>query len=213
MLGSRPVTRTPRELRDGVEIQVGGAAILRFSFKDRVEEHFERRLYNSATRDGLTGVFNKRYFHENLEQSFARSLRQGAPLGLIVFDIDGFKDVNDFKGHAAGDQVLREVAGAISESLRTGESMARFGGDEFTVTLDGSTLEETLICAERLRRMIAALRIAWPSEELQVTASFGVASTSRGAYDTADRLFDEADESLYRAKNAGRNRVCGSRRS
>ena len=208
LLGSSPVNETPRVLRDGAIIQVGNS-ILRYSFKDQVEELFERRLYDSATRDSLTGVYNKRHFTESLERAFARSVRNGMPLGLIMFDLDGFKEINDRLGHPAGDQLLMEIGSAISDTLRNGETAARWGGDEFTLLLTDATIEGTRTCAERLRQVIASVRVELTLGDVQVTASIGVASTSEEGHETAEQLLHQADRSLYRAKRAGKNRVGG----
>lgn len=210
MLGSRPITDVPRELRDGARIQVGGAAVLRFSFRDHLEEHFEARLYESATRDVLTGAYNRRHFTERLEQHFALARRHGRPLALLLLDLDDFKRINDLHGHAAGDLVLREVVTAIDEDLRSGELLGRLGGDELAVLLASASLEEGLMVAERLRRRIERVDCYSGTHHLRPTASFGVASTSRGRMESTERLFVEADENLYRAKRAGKNRVCGS---
>jgi len=210
MLGSRPTASAPRELRDGARIQLGGAAVLRFSFRDRIEEHFENQLYESATRDELTGAYNRRHFNERFEQLFSLALRHQKPMGLVLFDLDDFQRINDDHGHAAGDLMLREIVDSIDGELRAGEVLARLGGDELAVLLPTATLEEALMVGERLRRKVETTVVHWGVQRLRTTASFGIGSTSRGRVDSTERLFIEADENLYRAKRAGKNRVCGS---
>jgi two-component system, cell cycle response regulator len=213
MVGSRGISSTPRELRDGARIHIGGAVVLRFSSRDRIEEHFESQLYDSATRDSLTGAYNKRFLQERLEQCFELSQRHERPMALIAFDLDNFKEINDRHGHPAGDQVLQDVVTAVAEDLRSGETLCRFGGDELVVLLHLAALEEALVVGERLRRTVARTITHWKGHTLRVTGSFGIASTSRGKWGSSTQLFAEADENLYRAKEAGRNRVCGSCRS
>ena len=210
MIGSRQVHNEPRELRDGDKLQIAGAVVLRFSFKDRLEEHFERKLYDSATRDGLTGLFNKQHFLERLHQEHTHSVRYDRSFALVLLDIDDFKRVNDTFGHAAGDHVLCEIATAVAQTLRGDELLARFGGEEFILLLRKADLREGLHVAERLRREVESLAIHWEGERVPVTASFGVTSTSSKQVENPTRLFVEADECLYRAKRAGKNRVCGT---
>ncbi len=209
LIGTRSVGEVPTDLRDGAKIQIGGAVILRFSFRDQVEESFERKLYDTLTRDGLTGIYNKRYFDLRLEQELALAERNGHPIGLIMIDLDDFKRINDTQGHAAGDQALRLVAGLFDDHLRDGELIARYGGEEFVVLLRNATRDEALICAERLRRLVFSADLRWNGIHLHVTASFGVASTEGRNYESGDRLVIDADDHLYRAKNSGKNRVCG----
>jgi two-component system cell cycle response regulator len=210
LIGSRSIGRTPIELRDGAKLQVGGALVLRFSYRDHVEENFERHLYDTLTSDPLTGVHNKRFFHVRLEREFGRAREQGEPLSLVMLDLDDFKAINDCLGHAAGDAALREVAAAVSSQLREGELVARYGGEEFVVILRSTRLRAAMGCAERLRRAIAETRIEWEGRQLRFTASLGVASTESGLHQSAERLLIDADDQLYRAKNLGKNRVCGA---
>ena len=210
LIGSRSLGTTPIELRDGAKLQVGGAVVLRFSYRDRVEERFERNLYDSLTSDPLTGVHNKRFFQQRLEREFAQAREQGLPLSLVMLDLDDFKAINDCLGHAAGDAALREVAQALEAELRAGELVARYGGEEFVVILRSTGMRSAMSCAERLRRAVQAARIEWQGRPLRVTASLGVASTERHPHESAERLLIDADEQLYRAKNLGKNRACGA---
>ncbi|MCB9915442.1 MAG: GGDEF domain-containing protein [Planctomycetes bacterium] len=213
LIGSRSLGPEFVELRDGAKLQVGGALVLRFSFRDLEEERFERELYETLTRDPLTGVHNKRYFELRLEQEFAHAQRHGSCLGLAMLDLDDFKVLNDTWGHAAGDHVLRTVAAVLDDHLREDELLARCGGEEFAVLLRSTSLEEARLCAERLRRLIDECEVHWEGERLPVTGSFGVAVTEGGDLCSAKRLFIEADAYLYRAKNSGKNRVCAPERA
>ncbi len=210
LLGSRSIGGTPRTLRDGSKLQIGGAVVLRFSFRDRMEKHFERKLYDSATRDGLTGAFNKRYFSDSLRQEFKHAQRNGQPLALVLLDLDNFKRVNDSHGHAAGDEILRSTVDGIARTLREHEIFARYGGEEFVLLLRNSDLGSALQVAERIRHLIQAMEVEWDNKLISVTASLGVASTSNEDNSSPELLFQSADQSLYRAKRAGRNRVCGT---
>ncbi len=214
LLGSRTITETPAALRDGATLQVGGGVVLRFSFRDHLEEHFERKLYDSATRDDLTGAFNKRHFDERLRQELASAKRSGRPLSLVLLDIDDFKRVNDTHGHAAGDHVLREATTRLERELRESELLARYGGEEFVVLLRDTDLSLGLRVAERLRCALHSEPLTWEDQRIVLSASFGVACDPDGRYnDSPERLFQDADECLYRAKRAGKNRVCGGSRS
>jgi diguanylate cyclase (GGDEF)-like protein len=209
MLGSRALSAIPCALRDGAKLQIGGSVVMRFAFRDYIEEHFERKLYHSATRDGLTGAYNKHHFTNSLEKEFAHAQRYGRPMALVLLDLDDFKAVNDNLGHQAGDHVLFEVATRLSDELRGDELVARYGGEEFVVLLRKADAREALQVAERLRRLLEGAVITWNGERVRVSASFGVASTSTSRAAGPDELFQRADDCLYRAKRMGKNRVCG----
>ena len=212
LLNGRPVGELPTPVNDGDRIQIGGAVILKFSYQDHLEESFQKRLYSSAVRDPLTGAYNKRYLTERLEQEFAHAERRGMPLSLVVLDLDHFKRINDGYGHACGDEVLRSVAQHVEKHLRREEIFARYGGEEFVVLMRETSLDAAMRAAERIRRLVEGLPIAYGSRTLSVTASLGVASTDGAWHKNALRLFIAADRQLYRAKNLGRNTVCGPER-
>jgi two-component system cell cycle response regulator len=159
-----------------------------------------------ATRDGLTGLANRRLFEESLQREVARSHRRKAPLALVVLDVDHFKDVNDTVGHQAGDAVLREVARAMVGNTKASDLPARYGGDEFVVLLPDCTGDDALAVAERLRAAVARDVTAVP-----VTVSAGVGAMPGNAGD-AERLVAAADAALYSAKREGRDRSVGSNR-
>lgn len=165
-----------------------------------------------AWKDGLTGLANRRAFDDFLSRELRRATRNKAPVSLILLDVDYFKRYNDSEGHAAGDECLRRVAGALEAPPgRAGELAARYGGEEFAVILSGTDLAGAAVLADKLRRKIAALAIAHPQHpEGVVTVSAGVACVA-GPHEPAACALDlikAADAMLYAAKQAGRNRVC-----
>jgi two-component system cell cycle response regulator len=154
-----------------------------------------------AATDGLTKIANRRTFEATLEREVARATRNAEHVSLVMVDIDHFKQLNDSHGHQAGDEVLRNVAAALSCECRDFDTAARYGGEEFAVILPGCGPEEALDIAERLRRSVSAAPSAVP-----ITASAGVATYPSHAGD-ADTLVRAADEALYASKHAGRNRT------
>jgi two-component system cell cycle response regulator len=164
-------------------------------------------LQRLSSTDGLTGVHNHRHFQERLRDEFRRAQRYDDALSLILLDLDHFKDVNDRYGHAAGDGVLREVAGALQRGVRETDLVARYGGEEFAVLLPRTHLTGALTVAERVRRELGALRPG-PGGDLRVTASLGVSSFPHRSVLSPEQLLLTADEALYRAKHEGRDRIC-----
>ncbi len=159
-----------------------------------------------ALVDVLTGLANRRQGEEALVAELARAQRHGGSVGLILVDLDDFKSINDRYGHPTGDLVLRAFADTLRETLREIDVAARWGGEEFAVVLPGSDLEGTAQVADRLRSALADRSIASLDGDLiQVTASFGAAASD--GHGEVDELVEAADDALYRAKRAGKNRV------
>jgi diguanylate cyclase (GGDEF)-like protein len=171
-------------------------------------------LKNLAVTDDLTGLANPRYLRTRIQEEYERYLRTGQPMALILADIDNFKAVNDTWGHAAGDQVLKAVAGAIKGAVRGADLPARAGGEEFVVVAAGTHEAGAAILAERIRVAVEALSIAIPAgttdapggATLKVTVSVGLAACEPPDGPSADEALRRTDESMYQAKKAGKNR-------
>jgi two-component system cell cycle response regulator len=165
-----------------------------------------------AMTDPLTGLWNRRYFDESLAREGLETDRDGGSFALVITDIDHFKSVNDTHGHEAGDAVLRAVAGALRDLVRTTDVCARIGGEEMCIVLRQTEMEGAMELAERLRQSIEALAVRFQGKELRVTASFGVATyAAQGGEVLRARVFKDADKALYRAKAGGRNQVISAR--
>jgi len=194
-------------LIDGVRVQLGNT-IFRFGMQDEVERAASKRIYEMSVRDGLTGVYNRRYFDDRLASEFAYSMRHRTPLCVILGDIDHFKQINDTYGHQTGDMVLRRIAGELQASVRTEDLVARFGGEEFVVMTRGIDSEGGRVFAERIRAVIQRAVIMTDSTRVPVSISLGVAHTENAPDTTvAEMLVEAADVALYAAKRGGRNRV------
>jgi diguanylate cyclase (GGDEF)-like protein len=161
-----------------------------------------------ATTDALTGLPNRRRFDDHLNAEWKRSSRKGATLALVAIDVDYFKKYNDRFGHPAGDECLRKVAQAIKQTLRSGELAARVGGEEFALLLPNSSVEAATRIAERVRQCVEELRLEHPLNPAKVvTISLGVATGLPAECPQIGSLAKAADDALYLAKEAGRNRA------
>lgn len=169
-------------------------------------EDAQRLIDEQASRDPLTGVFNRRHFMTVVEREWARSRRYGTHGALLLIDVDHFKRVNDGQGHLCGDALLREIARVSGESLRQADVLARFGGEEFIIFLPSTDPLGALDVAERVRQHVAALRLQWQGVATGATVSIGVASLGP-LHGSVDALISDADAALYQAKEAGRNCV------
>lgn len=158
-------------------------------------------LHQLATRDPLTGLWNRRYFTDIAENILASARRRGTPITLIMMDLDHFKRVNDTFGHDIGDQVIKAAAYAMQSTFRQGDIMARWGGEEFILLLDDSEIKDASAFAERLRTHVSALTF---DVDLRITCSQGVAQLHEG--ESLGSLIKRADDALYLAKKQGRNR-------
>ena len=166
------------------------------------------RLRESNRRDVLTGMFNRRHFREVFEQMLHHSAETRQPISLLLIDLDHFKQVNDDFGHLAGDECLRTLARTLADCLAPESAVtARFGGEEFVVVLPGVSAARVLAIAERVRQHISALPVRYGGKEITITASIGVFNVPTGSAIHVDEALHQADDALYAAKNAGRNRV------
>jgi two-component system, cell cycle response regulator len=160
-----------------------------------------------AVRDGLTGLYNYRYFSEIMRYEVEKCRRYNIPLALIFLDIDDFKAINDANGHPQGDQILKRVAALLRGGIRQADLLCRYGGDEFALLLTQTSAEQALVLAERLRRLISQTPLSSPRQNYQVTISIGVAELEPGM--DWEGLLKAADAAHYRAKEGGKNRVSG----
>jgi diguanylate cyclase (GGDEF)-like protein len=164
--------------------------------------------------DGLSGVYNRRYFDQQLGIEWARSTRSSFPLSAIMIDVDHFKLFNDRYGHQTGDDCLRQIAVALKVCLkRPGDLVARYGGEEFACILPDTPFDDAMCLANDLERKVRALAIPHESSSVAevITVSVGVATRTVDSADDAAALVGLADSQLYNAKQSGRGRVCGAR--
>ena len=194
-------------LADGDRLQFGTLTVLRFEARGEADEAFQRRMFESASRDALTGTLNTRYFVERLDAEVAHASRHGAHLSLLLFDIDAFKAVNDTYGHPAGDRVLCGVAAVAAATVQPDGVLGRYGGDEFAVIVRSAGASAAVELTKRLREAIATEPFDANETTVSVTVSVGVASIGPARTLTGAALIALADEALYRAKRGGRNRV------
>ena len=165
------------------------------------------KLREQATRDPLTGLYNRRYLEESLERELYRTNREGSPLCVAMLDLDYLKKFNDTFGHEAGDRVLRELGRVLREKLRKSDISCRFGGEEFVLVLPGSTLADARLRVEQIRLLVKGLQVRHDDQILgRLTVSGGVAASPEHG-STAAELIRAADDALYAAKQAGRDRV------
>jgi two-component system cell cycle response regulator len=164
-------------------------------------------LQEMANRDGLTGLYNHRYFHEQLSQDFLRAKRYHEDLSCVLLDIDYFKKFNDTYGHQTGDVVLKALAYVIERSIRDSDLAARYGGEEFALVLYHTNKSAAYEVAERLRQMVESHEVQHNDNLLRVTISAGIATFPHERVHDSKELIEYADQALYKAKENGRNRV------
>jgi diguanylate cyclase (GGDEF)-like protein len=171
---------------------------------------FYQEIQQLAIRDGLTGLYNYRYFRAQIDRTVQLARRYNSPLSLLLLDIDHFKTYNDSYGYLKGDLILKEIAGLLTAHTRSADLVARYGGEEFVILLPEIGSEQAHSVADKIRQVVEEHPFALEAGELPqtLTVSVGVAS-SDGTW-SADAIIQRADEALYRAKEAGKNRVVGS---
>jgi diguanylate cyclase (GGDEF)-like protein len=192
-------------LKDGDTIAIG-EIVMKFLRRESLEDRYHQAMVERATVDILTQLPNRRVWREALERAVLQA-QNGAALSLAFIDLDHFKRINDELGHLAGDEVLKEVAGVIRQSLLAGFAAGRLGGEEFAVILPGVTLRQAADYAELLRRTVADLQVDLPGGVRSITTSVGVVQWQPSMQTTVD-FMRAADAELFRAKAEGRNRVC-----
>jgi len=198
-----------QQINDSDQVRFGDA-IYKFLSGSNIESAYHEAIHNMAIQDGMTGIHNKRFFLEFLEREIAVASRHGHPLTLVMFDVDHFKNVNDTHGHLAGDAVLKDLAGRIRPRIRREDLFARYGGEEFACVLPSTGLEGGIVFADHLRLIIAERPTLFDNLSISFTISLGVTTLLRENNVDASALIKRADEKLYAAKHAGRNRVVPS---
>ncbi|MDP2178995.1 diguanylate cyclase [Methylicorpusculum sp.] len=192
-----------------VEIgMIADATLLALALAHQFRANQVRRILAEqlAGSDPLTGLNNRRALLEKYQPIWSSALRNNRNISLIIFDLDHFKSINDQYGHSKGDDVLVETGKILAKSARQGDILARWGGEEFLLLLPETHIEAATALAERLRKIIAGIRVSSEGGELSFTASFGV--VQRTHHETLDSLISDADRYMYKAKKQGRNRVC-----
>ncbi len=195
-----------RELSENDLIQVGDNTEFVFERMRESEAHAQAEIYDKATRDSLTRTYNRRFFEETLERDTVARNAKGSGLGLIIFDVDHFKKVNDSLGHPAGDAVLREIGRRMPSVIRGEDIFARIGGEEFALILRTSDSKSVAMSAERLRVLAHSQAVAFEGKNIPFSISVGSCFVSGPTPVSAEQLYKIADEALYEAKHGGRNR-------
>jgi two-component system, cell cycle response regulator len=201
-----PIAST--KLHDGDYLRVGNC-IYRYLAGGNVEAEYHEEIYRLTIMDALTQIHNQRYLMEFLDRELIRSARHGRPLALALMDIDRFKTVNDDLGHLGGDYALRELAACIRRNVRREDLFARYGGEEFALVLVETTARQATDVAERVRQCVAQHPFRFDDKPFKITISLGIAYTAGDPNMTTSELLRLADERLFEAKRAGRNRVVG----
>ena len=205
-LNGRRITE-PTALTAGDKIQIA-TTVMRFAFHDELDDSFHESLLQSAMRDPLTKLFNKRYLMERLDSELQFARRHDTSLSVLMIDLDHFKRVNDGHGHLAGDAVLSQLADVLVGAVRNEDVVARFGGEELVIILRAIPIDPAFQLGERLRGLVEATVTTYQGRDLKTTISVGAAGFPTTNAETVAQLLEAADQALYRAKNGGRNRVC-----
>ena len=181
--------------------------MLSLTRQDPLERQAAQQLYESSVQDPLTELYNRRFFDQRLREEYAFATRHQRPLSVIIVDLDHFKRVNDSYGHPGGDEVLRQVGRLVKRCVRQEDVACRLGGEEFGVIVRSDGREGSRAVAERMRKRIEETLVPFREHLIQVTASAGIATAAPPhMHESPAALFAAADEALYRAKGAGRNR-------
>ncbi|WP_309897495.1 GGDEF domain-containing protein [Archangium sp.] len=195
-----------KALSNGDLVKIG-RTIFKFIAGGNIEAAYHDEIYRLTTMDGLTQIYNRRYFEEALEREVSRSRRYERSLALVMFDVDHFKLVNDRYGHLAGDYVLKQLASVVKTKIRREDVFARYGGEEFGLLLPEIDVAGAVKLSDKARKLVEKQRFEFDKNVIPVTISLGVA-VLEGPHRDASDLKRAADGKLYEAKAAGRNRVC-----
>jgi len=195
-------------LLDGDKILIGTRLYFKFCYQDAVEQNYQQNLFRAANIDGLTQLYNKKYFIDIISKEFSFSKRAHQPLSLLLMDIDHFKKINDTHGHLAGDTVLKQVGAFLQKNLRLENVAARYGGEEFAIILRNVNGEVAFQIGERLRLAIESEQVEYRGKAIPITVSIGIATLDDDKpFETIEDMIHKADEYLYEAKQLGRNRT------
>jgi diguanylate cyclase (GGDEF)-like protein len=192
-------------LKAGDKIQAGGT-VLQLSYSDEIEREYHAKLFDFAARDALTGMYNKRFVVNELENYCRIARRSQRAFSVIMLDIDDFKQINDCYGHLSGDEYLKRLAGLIRQTLRDQDIAGRIGGEEFLIVLPETAIEGAMQLAVRIRKNVEEFVLILQGKEVRTTISAGVCQYQRGMKDVKE-LLDLADQALYEAKRAEKNKV------
>ncbi len=192
-------------LKAGDKIQAG-STILQLSYSDEIEREYHAKLFDFAARDALTGMYNKRFIVNELENYCRIARRSNRVFSIIMLDIDDFKQINDRYGHLAGDEYLKRIAGLFQRTLREQDIAGRIGGEEFLVILPETAIEGAFQLAVRIRKGVEDFVLSLQSQEIRTTLSAGVCQYERGLKEVKD-LLDLADQAMYEAKKSEKNKV------
>ena len=192
-------------LKAGDKIQAG-STILQLSYSDEIEKEYHAKLFDFAARDALTGLYNKRFIVNELENYCRIARRSNRAFSVILLDIDDFKRINDGHGHLAGDEYLKRLSALIRDTLRDQDIAGRIGGEEFLVVLPETAVEGALQLAVRIRRAVEDFAMDLQGQAVRTTISAGVCQYERGMRDVKE-LLDLADRAMYEAKKAEKNKV------
>jgi len=187
------------------ELQDDGYTLIG-TFRDITEQKtLELELLKKSSTDRMTGIYNRGYFTEQVDKELSRAKRNGRPLSLIILDIDHFKNCNDSYGHPFGDEVIIKIASLLKNTVRSHDTAARIGGEEFAALLPETNQADAALVAEKLRTTISAHKFSKNGDDIFVTVTLGVAEVQSG--DNWTKLFNRADKALYRGKQSGRDQV------
>ncbi len=192
-------------LKAGDKIQAGGT-VLQLSYSDEIEREYHAKLFDFAARDALTGMYNKRFVVNELENYCRIARRSQRAFSVILIDIDDFKQINDRYGHLSGDEYLKHMAGLIRDTLRDQDIAGRIGGEEFLVVLPETAIDGAMQLAVRLRKRVEEFVLPLQGQDVRTTISAGVCQYQRGMKDVKE-LLDLADHALYEAKRSEKNKV------
>ena len=195
-------------LSDGDKIQIGSTSVLQFTFDEDVRAPADDNLYGEASKDRLTGLFNRAYFENRLESDVAFALRHGKALAVISFNLDNFRQVNDAHGVAVGDTILRDVANRVRGTIRGEDIFARVGGEDFVVICRDVDATRAANAAQRIRGLIGDKPFSIGGEGLAVTISLGVADLGMLPSPSGEALYIASERALASAKTQGRNLAC-----